>query len=194
MSENTETKYADIEIQMRTWIARFVVGLNLCPFARQPVESGQVKIVVSDARNHEALLEELQSQLSWLDAQPPAATETTLIVIPEMLGDFLDYNDFLDLADALLEEFGWTGQFQFASFHPDYQFAGTLPGDAENYTNRAPWPTLQLLREDSLEAMLANYPEPEQIPEQNIAAMEQLGSAKLADLLRECRGMKFKSA
>ncbi len=187
MSENTEPTNADIEAQMRAWIASFVVGMNLCPFARQPVEGGRVKIVVSEARDNEALLEALQSQLEWLDAQPPASTETTLIVIPHMLGDFLDFNDFLDLADALLEEFGWVGQFQFATFHPNYQFAGTLPGDAENYTNRAPWPTLQLLREDSLEAVLANYPDPEQIPEHNIDAMEELGSAKLADLLQECR-------
>ena len=187
MSENTEPTNADIETQMRAWIASFVVGMNLCPFARQPVEGGRVKIVVSEARDNEALLEALQSQLEWLDAQPPASTETTLIVIPHMLGDFLDFNDFLDLADALLEEFGWVGQFQFATFHPNYQFAGTLPGDAENYTNRAPWPTLQLLREDSLEAVLANYPDPEQIPERNIDAMEELGSAKLADLLQECR-------
>jgi len=187
MSENTEPTNADIETQMRAWIASFVVGMNLCPFARQPVEGGRVKIVVSEARDNEALLEALQSQLEWIDAQPPASTETTLIVIPHMLGDFLDFNDFLDLADALLEEFGWVGQFQFATFHPNYQFAGTLPGDAENYTNRAPWPTLQLLREDSLEAVLANYPDPEQIPERNIDAMEELGSAKLADLLQECR-------
>jgi len=187
MSENTEPTNADIEAQMRAWIASFVVGMNLCPFARQPVEGGRVKIVVSEARDNEALLEALQSQLEWLDAQPPTSTETTLVVIPQMLGDFLDFNDFLDLADALLEEFGWVGQFQFATFHPNYQFAGTLPGDAENYTNRAPWPTLQLLREDSLEAVLANYPDPEQIPERNIDAMEELGSAKLADLLQECR-------
>ncbi|MEX0739981.1 MAG: DUF1415 domain-containing protein [Pseudohongiella sp.] len=187
MNKNTDKKNADIEAQMREWIARFVVGMNLCPFARQPVEGGQVKIVVSDARNDEALLEELQRQLLWLDAQPPTATETTLIVITEMLGDFLDYNDFLDLADALLDNLGWSGRFQFASFHPDYQFAGTEPYDAENYTNRAPWPTLQLLREDSLEAVLANYPDPEQIPERNIDAMNKLGSAALADLLQECR-------
>ncbi|OFE12978.1 hypothetical protein PHACT_07375 [Pseudohongiella acticola] len=187
MSENTEPTNADIEAQMRAWIASFVVGMNLCPFARQPVEGGRVKIVVSEARDNEALLEALQSQLEWLDAQPPTSTETTLVVIPQMLGDFLDFNDFLDLADALLEEFGWVGQFQFATFHPNYQFAGTLPGDAENFTNRAPWPTLQLLREDSLEAVLANYPDPEQIPERNIDAMEELGSAKLADLLQECR-------
>ncbi|MBC53331.1 MAG: hypothetical protein CMQ34_05785 [Gammaproteobacteria bacterium] len=190
MSDHKDITNVDIEAQMREWIARFVVGMNLCPFARRPVEGDQVKIVVTDARDNEALLEALQSQLAWLDAQPPAKIETTLIVIPQMLGDFLDYNDFLDMADALLEEFGWVGQFQFATFHPNYQFAGTLPGDAENYTNRAPWPTLQLLREDSLEAVLANYPDPEQIPERNIDAMEQLGAAKLADLLQECRGAK----
>lgn len=187
MSEHTE-----IEAQVRAWIDRFVVGLNLCPFARQPVEGGQVKIVVSPARDSEALLEELQQQLLWLDAQPPRVTETTLIVVKEMLGDFLDYNDFLDLADALLDNLGWAGRFQFASFHPDYQFAGTEPDDAENYTNRAPWPILQLLREDSLEMVLASYPDPEQIPERNIAAMNRLGPAALVDLLQECHETKPK--
>ncbi|GGG60171.1 hypothetical protein GCM10011403_16850 [Pseudohongiella nitratireducens] len=187
MSEHTE-----IEAQVRAWIDRFVVGLGLCPFARQPVEGEQVKIVVSPAHDSEALLEELQQQLLWLDAQPPRATETTLIVVKEMLGDFLDYNDFLDLADALLINLGWDGRFQFASFHPDYQFAGTDPDDAENYTNRAPWPILQLLREDSLETVLASYPNPGQIPERNIAAMNRLGSTALAELLQKCREAKPK--
>lgn len=186
MNENSNQQDAAIEAQMREWITRFVVDLNLCPFARKPFEGGQVKVAVSHTRDSEALLEELQKELSWLDAQPTVATETTLMVVPEMLGDFLDYNDFLDLADALLEEFGWAGRFQFASFHPDYQFAGTDPGDAENYTNRAPWPTLQLLREDSLEAVLANYPAPEDIPERNIETMNRLGQPALAALLQEC--------
>lgn len=189
---STSERDAIIQTQMREWIARFVVGLNLCPFARKPFEGGQVKVVVSHARDSETLLEDIQGELSWLDAQPAVATETTLIVVPGMLGDFVDYNDFLDLADALLEELGWAGRFQFASFHPDYQFAGTDPGDAENYTNRAPWPTLQLLREESVEAVLADFPAPEEIPKRNIAAMNRLGQSVLADLLQECRQAKPK--
>ena len=179
-----------IEAQVREWIARVVIDLNLCPFARKPFEAGQVKVVVSAASDPEALLQDLHDQLAWLEATPPGDTETTLLVVPRMLADFLDYNDFLDLADALLERFAWQGDFQIASFHPDYQFAGTRPEDAENYTNRAPWPLLHLLREDSLEKAVASHPDPEQIPERNIEMTNRHGSAYLMELLDACRRVK----
>lgn len=179
-----------IEAQIREWIARVVIDLNLCPFARKPFEAGQVKIVVSAASNPETLLQDLHDQLAWLEATPVSEIETTLLVLPEMLADFLDYNDFLDLADALLERFAWQADFQIASFHPDYQFAGTQPEDAENYTNRAPYPVLHLLREASLEKAIAGHPDPEQIPERNIQAMNRLGSEYLTELLDACRQVK----
>lgn len=190
MTSTTSRQHADIEAQMREWLAQVVVGLNLCPFARRPFEAGQVRFAVSDAEDEEALLGDLLAELSWLDAQERAQTETTLLVVPRMLADFLDYNDFLSLVDVLLERFSWEGRFQIASFHPDYQFAGTEPDDAENYTNRAPWPVLQLLREDSLEQMLAAYPTPERIPERNIETMNRLGRPAMEALLEKCRNAK----
>jgi len=179
-----------VEAQTREWIARVVVDLNLCPFARKPLTDGRVKVTVSNAGTTEALLKDLYRALAALDACSPEDTETTLLVVPEMLHAFPDYNDFLYLAQGLVESCGWEGQFQIASFHPDYQFAGTEPEDAENYTNRAPWPTLHLLREDSLSLAVDSHPDPEGIPERNIAAMNRMGEKALSALLAACRQAK----
>ena len=191
MTDTTPTREAPshtiIAAQMQTWITRVVVGLNLCPFARKPLENNQVRITVSNAHNTAALLEDLHAELSLLESKPASEIETTVIAISEMLGDFADYNDFLDLAEGLLDRFGWEGQFQIASFHPDYQFDGNGAEDAENYTNRSPWPALHLLREDSLEQAVDSHPDPEQIPDRNIAAMNAIGQPALAALLEECR-------
>lgn len=179
-----------IETQTRQWVERVVVGLNLCPFARKPFLAGQVCVHVSTACTEHALLETLQQELFWLAEQPVQKVETTLLVVPDMLADFLDYNDFLHLANALLEQFGWEGEFQIASFHPHYQFAGTEPEDAENYTNRSPWPMLHLLREASLERATDNHPDPEGIPQRNIDNLNRLGKPALAALLEGCRLIK----
>ena len=191
MTDTTPTREAPshtiIAAQMQTWITRVVVGLNLCPFARKPLENNQVRITVSNAHNTAALLEDLHAELSLLESKPASEIETTVIAISGMLGDFADYNDFLDLAEGLLDRFGWEGQFQIASFHPDYQFDGNGAEDAENYTNRSPWPALHLLREDSLEQAVDSHPDPEQIPDRNIAAMNAIGQPALAALLEECR-------
>lgn len=176
-----------VRAQMAAWLERFVVGMNLCPFARKPLAAGQVRIQVSEAVTPEALLEELQSELLMLDQTPATELETTLLVAPRMLQDFLDYNDFLHLANDLLEAFGWEGHFQIASFHPYYQFADTEVEDAENYTNRAPWPTLHVLREDRLEEAVDSHPDPEGIPGRNIDTMNRLGTDSLAEMLDACR-------
>ncbi|TVP57776.1 MAG: DUF1415 domain-containing protein [Halomonadaceae bacterium] len=190
MTESNQNDHGLIETQTRQWVERVVVGLNLCPFARKPLAAGQVRIAVSDARTEEALLETLNEELLWLEAQPVSEAETTLLVVPHILADFLDYNDFLHLANGLLQRFGWEGEFQIASFHPQYQFAGTEPEDAENYSNRSPMPMLHLLREASLDQAVASHPAPEQIPERNIAALNQLGQPALAALLEACRQVK----
>lgn len=174
-----------IALHTSQWLQRVVIGLKLCPFALQPFSAGLVSIVVSEAENEETLLLALTQELTRLDATPAQQLETTLLVAPRLLHDFLDYNDFLQRADDLLEARGFEGIYQIASFHPRYQFAGTRQDDAENYTNRAPYPTLHLLREDSLERVLANYPDPEQIPERNIDTMNRLGTAALAALLAD---------
>jgi hypothetical protein len=159
----------------RRWLERAVIGLNLCPFAKAVYVKQQVRFVLSEARDPEALLQQLRDELLWLHAADPQQTDTTLIVHPHVLTDFLDYNDFLDLADALIAELGLEGELQIASFHPDYQFAGTAPDDIGNCTNRAPYPTLHLLREASIERAVAAFPDPDAIVERNLAALERLG-------------------
>jgi len=122
------------------------------------------------------LLEDMQAELERLSDTPVSELETTVIAIPDMLEDFDDYNQFFDLVDLWLQQFGWEGEFQVASFHPHYQFADTDPDDAGNLTNRSPWPLLHLIREDSLEQALAHYPDPDGIPARNIARMESLNA------------------
>ena len=169
---------ADIEAAVRDWLARIVIGLNLCPFAARPFRDGRVRVFVSEARTPVELLTDLQLELARLADTPAAELETTLVAIPHLLGDFLDFNDFLDDVDALLEEFEWTGEVQVASFHPDYQFAGTLPTEAGNYTNRSPLPILHLLREASVEAAVDSHPDPDGIPEANVAKLEAMTLAE----------------
>ncbi|RPI90312.1 MAG: DUF1415 domain-containing protein [Planctomycetaceae bacterium] len=165
---------AEIAGQVDQWLEQVVIGLNLCPFAGVPYRDGRIRITVSHAASEPELLHDLEQELTRLAGSPPAEIETTLLVVADLLADFDDYNQFLDEVDALLERTGWEGTFQVASFHPQYQFAGTQPEDPGNLTNRAPWPILHLLREDSVEQALADYPEIEAIPERNIARMESL--------------------
>ncbi|APR03901.1 DUF1415 domain-containing protein [Thauera chlorobenzoica] len=163
---------ADIE----HWLDEVVIGLDLCPFAAKPRREKRVRIAVSHATDEETLLNDLQAELERLSDTPAAELETTLLAIPAMLEDFADYNDFLDAVDLWVEQFGWEGELQVASFHPRYQFADTAPDDPGNLTNRSPWPLLHLLREDSLEHVLAHYPDIDTIPERNIRRMEGLST------------------
>ena len=176
---------AQAEAEIRRWLERAVIGLNLCPFAKAVYVKEQVRIVVSDASTPRALLEELGEEMARLRDTPAEQIDTTLVVHPQVLTDFLDYNDFLDDADALLEALELEGVLQVASFHPHYQFAGTEPDDAENLTNRAPHPILHLLREDSVERAAAAYPEPDAIIERNIATMHALGLDGFRKLLSD---------
>ena len=169
--------------EVRRWVEGMVIALDLCPFARWPFDAGRVRIAVSEARDEESLLADLQAELKHLDEHRPEKLETSLLVVSRMLQDFFDYNDFLDQADALLDTFGWTGRYQIASFHPDYRFAGTGPDAAENYSNRAPWPVLHILREDSLEEAVARHPDPAGIPDRNIELLNRMGAAALKERL-----------
>lgn len=152
-----------------------MIGLNLCPFAKAVTVRDQVRMVVSAATTPEALLEALALELAHLHDVPADDTDTTLLIHPQVLGDFLDYNDFLDLADALVEDMGLEGVLQVASFHPDYQFSDTDPDDITNFTNRAPYPTLHLLREDSVSRAVEAYPDPDVIVQRNLDTLERLG-------------------
>jgi hypothetical protein len=164
------------------WLEKAVIGLNLCPFAKAVHVKQQIRYVVSDADTPEALLEQLMDELQLLSDTPAEKVDTTLIIHPHVLSDFEDYNEFLDVADAALEDMGLVGELQVASFHPDYQFADTAKDDIGNYTNRSPYPTLHLLREDSVERAVEAFPEAEAIFEKNIETMEQLGHEGWAKL------------
>ena len=157
------------------WLERAVIGLNLCPFAKAPHVKGQIHLAVSEAKGLEGLRDELIEELQALAQRPPEERETTLLIVPHMLRDFLDFNDFLDEADGVLQELDLEGEFQVASFHPDFQFAGTEPDDITNYTNRSPYPTLHLIREASIDRAVEAFPEAEMIYEANMATMEKLG-------------------
>jgi hypothetical protein len=157
------------------WVERAVIGLNLCPFAKAVQVKRQVRYVVSNATTAEALLEQLMNELQLLSDTDPETIDTTLLIHPWVLTDFLDYNEFLDIADAAVEDMQLDGELQIASFHPDYQFADTDINDIENFTNRSPYPVLQLLREDSIDRAVEAFPEAEAIFEKNIATMEALG-------------------
>ena len=169
---------------VRQWVETMVVGMNLCPFAKRELVKNRVRFVTTTSTTQEQLLMALQAELELLNTDP--SVETTLLIHANVLQDFHDYNQFLGYADSLLVEMGLEGIYQIASFHPHYQFDGTKPDAAENYTNRSPYPMLHLIREASLERAIADYPEVDQIPEQNIALMNELGQDKLQELLKSC--------
>jgi len=161
----------------REWLEKAVIGLNLCPFAKAVYVKNQVRFVVSTARHLDGLLEDLDRELAFLAAADPEAVDTTLLIHPTLLPDFLDFNDFMQLAEAAVAEHELEGEIQIASFHPRFQFEGTAPDDLGNFTNRAPFPTLHLLREASIERAVAAFPEAETIYQRNIETLEALGQA-----------------
>jgi len=161
----------------RRWIERAVIGLNLCPFARVPFTQDRLRITVSRAADVEALVEDLRAELAWLRDADAGEWETSLLVHPFVLGDFEDYNQFLDVADALLEDMELDGEIQVASFHPDYQFADAAADAIENATNRSPFPTLHLLRESSIDRAVESGIDTDAIYERNIETLRKLGHA-----------------
>lgn len=175
-----------VEQAVRCWLDQVVVGLGLCPFAAKPLQEARVRIDVSLAQSPEELVSDLHIALCRLEETPASALETSLLVAPNILADFYDYNDFLDVADALLVEGNWDGLIQIASFHPGYQFGGTDKNDVENFTNRAPYPIFHLLREASLDAVLEAYPDPGGIPERNIALFKKMDREVLKRLFPYC--------
>jgi len=177
-SENHQT----IIDSTRTWVDRAVIGLNLCPFAKAVQVKGQIRYVVTDAQTEEELMASLVTELERLVETSPDAVETTLLIHPHVLQDFMDYNDFLELADGAVEELELDGEIQVASFHPNYQFDGTAPDDMENFSNRSPYPTLHLLRESSVERAVAEFPDTDTIYERNIETLDKLGPAGWASL------------
>jgi hypothetical protein len=165
----------EIVAATRRWLEKAVIGLNLCPFAKPVYARDQIRYVVSEAETPEALLSDLIDELQALAAAEPEEIETTLLIHPRVLNDFLDYNDFLGVAEAAVADLGLEGVLQIASFHPEYQFAGTEADDITNYTNRSPYPTLHLLREASVERAVAAVPDASEIYERNMETLRRLG-------------------
>jgi len=161
--------------ETRAWVRRAVIGLNLCPFARAVDVKDQIRYVFSDATDAETLLATLCVELQRLADTEPELVDTTMVIHPRVFADFEDFNDFLELADAALEDMNLDGILQVASFHPRFQFADTEPDDITNATNRAPYPTLHLLREESVDRAVAAFPEAEAIFERNMETLEKLG-------------------
>lgn len=169
---------ADIRIvaEVARWLNEVVIGLNLCPFAGKPTRENRVRFFVSHAIDDEVLLQDLQQEMELLDQKSASEIETTLVIVPDHLQDFFDYNQFLNWTDQLLKRNRWTGVYQVATFHPHYCFAHAEPDDAENLTNRAPYPILHIIREASLEKALEYFADVEAIPELNKARVEGLTS------------------
>ncbi len=169
---------------VKQWVDEVVVGLQLCPFAKTELDRAGVHFVLTQATSEIELLEALAGEIRRLDTRYPR--DTSLLIHPLFGQDFDDYNQFLELAGMLLEDMGMVGVYQIASFHPHYQFAGTQPGDAENYTNRSPYPMLHLIREEELEKALAHFDHPEQVPQRNIQLLKSMGSEKMQSMLNSC--------
>jgi hypothetical protein len=159
----------------RHWLEVAVIGLNLCPFAKAVLQKEQIRFVVSHASEPEALARELAVELQRLADSDPEQLETTLLVHPQVLQDFDAYNDFLDVADAVLESLELDGELQVASFHPDYRFEGEDADDVSHCSNRSPYPTLHLLREESIDRAVAAFPDAATVYEKNIETLRRLG-------------------
>ncbi|MCX8801674.1 DUF1415 domain-containing protein [Vibrio parahaemolyticus] len=172
--ETPNTDINAITQQVDQWLNDVVIGLNLCPFAAKSQRNKQIKIFVSEATQEEALLEDILLQLIELSTTEPEKLETTLVVVPNMLQGFWDYNFCIDWVEGLIKQQDWEGIFQVATFHPDYCFGGAAPEDDENLTNRSPYPIFHLIREESMEKVLKHYPDPESIPDTNIARVSAL--------------------
>lgn len=159
----------------RLWLEKAVIGLNLCPFARSVYVRDQVRIVVSEAPHLDGFLEDLDRELEYLAEVNPDKTDTTLLIHPSLLPDFLDFNEVVGIAEEAVVEHDLEGVIQIASFHPQFQFDGTEADDIGNYTNRAPYPTLHLIREESLERAISGHPDPDSIYRTNIETLRRIG-------------------
>jgi len=176
---------AEVARVTQHWLTRAVIGLNLCPFAKRVHVKRQIRYVVSAATEAADIAAELESELQLLADTDAQDIDTTLLILPDGMADFYEFNDFLDIGDRLIKRLRLRGVVQVASFHPDYQFADSTPEDIENYTNRAPFPILHLLREDSIEEVLETYPDPDGIYERNQETLRRLGLEGWRKLMRE---------
>lgn len=166
---------AEVVAGTRLWLERAVIGLDLCPFAKAVYGRKQIRYAVTAAETADELLVELEHELEILAQMNPQEVDTTLLIHPLALTDFIDYHFFLGEVQAAVRNLGFEGVFQIASLHPGYEFAGTAAGDIDNYTNRSPYPTLHLLREASVDRAVAAYPDPAEIFGRNIETLRRIG-------------------
>lgn len=171
-----------IEQQVWQWLDDVVIGLNLCPFAKKPRVNQQIQVTVCQATNHEELITDFMKELEFIRDVDPNNTDTSVFVIANMLQDFDEYLDYLNLANMTVSQYGLEGEFQLASFHPNYQFEGTDKQDQENLTNTSPYPIIHIIREATVEKVLKHYPNPEDIPDNNIRCVENLTPGQIAQL------------
>ena len=168
----------------RRWIKSFVVDLNLCPFARREVMRNSMRFTVFEDSDPANILHALSEEITLLHNSPEI--ETSFLILPAGMPDFRDFNDFIYAAESLTEALGWEGRYQLVGFHPQYQFANTEPDDAENYTNRSPFPMLHILRESSVSDAVATTHDTALIPQRNIATLGDLGTTVLKARWRNC--------
>ncbi len=174
----------------RHWLARAVIGLNLCPFAKAVYAKDQIRYAVSEARTFKDVLADIETELKILAETDPDQTDTTLLIVPHALANFAEYNDALHFADTLLKQLKLEGELQIASFHPNYQFDDAEPDDIENFTNRAPYPIFHLLREASIERAVEAFPDAADIYERNMATLRRLGHAGWLEHLKRDASVK----
>lgn len=165
----------DIQSTTQSWLENIVIGLNLCPFAKAVHMKKQIRYSVCNATTLDDLCLSLIVEIETLAAANPAEIDTTLLIHPYVLTNFIDFNAFLDVADEILRESQLEGEIQIASFHPQYQFDGTEPDDIDNYTNRSPFPILHLLRENSVQLAVNAFPDAAVIFDKNIETLRRLG-------------------
>lgn len=167
---------------VKNWVEKFIIGYNICPFARKVFVTERIKYVIHSSTDDEDILQAFLHELQWLNATAAKEMDTTLFILTNAFSDFDHYLNFIQVIEIMIEQLKYEGVFQVATFHPNYQFDGTQHADAENYTNRSPFPIIHILREESVEKAIENYPNPEAIPERNITLMNKMGIEKLQAL------------
>jgi hypothetical protein len=187
MSPNGRSTIEQVEQQVRAWLDHFVMGLNLCPFARPVVASEALRISICDAKQLQQVAEAFMAELDLIQQSPESDIATTLLVLPNALNDFEEYLSFIENAEVLIDQMGLTGVIQLASFHPDYQFEAEPSDSASHFTNRSPYPVIHFLREEMMERVLENVPHPEQIPQRNIQKLEAMGHGAVEQLLQSLK-------